>query len=394
MRRKIDDMKQKNGSLIKDSPVKKPQIKAWQILGLSIAAALIVICVIVTHSLIKGAIAARTSSASCWRPPTDPRTQTAQTQTAPTQTAPTQPNLTQPNPTQAAQICYTEPILLNQDATTAIAVTPDGKTLLNSVGSTIQLWDLSSKTLRRKFLGHRDWVSALAIHPQGEILASSSLDGTIKLWNIRTRELLATLPAGRMTSLAFSPDGSTLASATRLMGSWNAPSPSIQFWDIATHQQINQISAGMVNAIAFSPNGQYLAAGAQTTSVWDVSTGNKRYTVNSGDLNALLFSRDGEWLLTGSDGVRGEDGIQFWDVRSGRRLRVVDTVATDFALSRDGRSFATTYGGVVNVWRMKPFGFLGTLRGSMFSGLFVEFAAEDKVVTGSSDGIRLWELAP
>jgi WD40 repeat protein len=323
--------------------------------------AVVVVCVIVTHSFIKGAIAARTSPLACWKPP------------------------------QTTQICYTEPVLLNQDSITAIAITPDGTTLLNNSGSTVQLWDLPTKTLRRTFSGHRNWISALAIHPNGEIFASSSLDGTIKLWNLRTRALLNTLAAGRMTSLAFSPDGRMLASATRLMRSWNRQPTSIQLWDVDTGQLVRTIDAGMVNAIAFSPNGQYLAAGAQATSVWQVNTGTKLYTVNSGDLNALLFSRDGEWLLTGSDGVRGEEGIKFWQVSSGQRLRVVDTVATDFALSPDGRSFATTYGGVVNLWRMKPFGFLGNLRGSIFSGLFVEFAANGTVVTGSSDGIRLWE---
>ena len=53
---------------------------------------------------------------------------------------------------------------------------------------------------------------------------------------------------------------------------------------------------------------------------------------------------------------------------------------------------ATTYGGTANLWRMKPFGFLGTLRGSPYSGLFAEFGFNGEVVVlGSSEGVKVWQ---
>jgi WD40 repeat protein len=391
------------------------QIKPKQVLRLSVAGAIAVAGITIAYRWVKDQITTQTPVQRCWQPP--------------------QPTAAVP------PVCYTEPLLLNHEAITAIAVSPDGSLLANAVGDRIQLWELHPQqppTLRRTLIGHRHWITALAFNPNPGLrvdgsqsydvsatvapaqevnLVSSSLDGSIKLWNLNTGALLATLPAGRMTTLAISPNGRILAAATRLVGWWNPPQNqrsaaqpipiqpfTIQLWELPQRQLVRQLPivspslaqptpnpTGLINAIAFSPNGQYLAAGAETTGIWQVSTGEKLHTLQSNNLNALLFSQDGDWLLTGSDGVRGQDGIKFWDVKTGKLLRVLDSVAADFALNADGRTFATTYGGVVNLWRMKPFGSLGSLRGSTYSSLSVEFGRDRQIITGSSDGVRVWQ---
>ena len=128
--------------------------------------------------------------------------------------------------------CYTSPRNLSTQATTALAVSPDGSTLASSQQRTIRLWNLQLGKRQRSLRGHTDWVTALAFSPDGSTLASSSLDRTIKLWNLTTGELLQTFPAGRMTCLQFSPDGQTLVAGSRI-GRWadGAISPGgIQRW--------------------------------------------------------------------------------------------------------------------------------------------------------------------
>jgi len=334
-----------------------------QILGLSIAAALLTALVIVTYGLVKNAIAARTSDQVCLPPQT-------------------------PLP-----VCYGLPKNLTNRAVTALTATVDGQLFANSDRKTIQIWSLPKVMLKNTLTGHTDWITDLAFSPDKTLLASSSLDQTIKLWNVAEGTLLGTLDSGRVTSLTFSPDGTRLASGSRLQ-QWadGAISPNgIQVWDVATRQLLYTLDAGLANDFAFSPDGRSLAAGAQKTTLWDLATRTKRYTFNSGDLNALSFV-DRQILITGSDGVKGQGGIKLWNVESGRFIRAIDSVGADVAVSGDRRLFATTYGGTINLWRIRPPGFLGTLRGSEYSGMFVEFGADQRtIIGGGSDGVRLWQ---
>jgi WD40 repeat protein len=282
---------------------------------------------------------------------------------------------------------------LTSQAVTALTATADGQLFASSNGKTIQIWSLPTVMLKNTLIGHTDWITDLAFNSDKTLLASSSLDQTIKFWSLPSGTLLAILDSGRVTRLAFSPDGTRLASASRLH-QWadGATSPAgIQVWDMATRQLAYTLDAGLVNDLAFSPDGRSLAAGAQKTTLWNLATATQRYTFKSGEINALSFA-DRQILITGSDGVKGQGGIKLWNVESGRFIRAIDSVGTDVAVSSDRRLFATTYGGTINLWRIRPPGFLGTLRGSEYSGMFVEFGADQRtIIGGGSDGIRLWQ---
>jgi COMPASS component SWD3 len=100
----------------------------------------------------------------------------------------------------------------------ALVFVPDGQTLVSgSSDRTVKVWDRPSGKLLYHLLGHTDKIQAIAIHPSGQILASASRDG-IRLWNLPAGELIRFLAAADgghqdwVRSLAFSPDGLTLAS--------------------------------------------------------------------------------------------------------------------------------------------------------------------------------------
>ena len=286
--------------------------------------------------------------------------------------------------------CYASPKNLSTQATTALAVSPDGQVLASGRRQTIRLWNLQLGHGRRSLRGHTDWVTALAFSPDGSTLASSSLDRTIKLWNLTTGQLLQTFPAGRMTCLQFGPDGQTLVAGSQV-SRWadGVVSPGgIQRWNLATGQALAPIGTEHVAALAFSHDGRTLADGLSKVQLWDLATERRRHTLDTGEVTSLVFSADDQTLISASSRTK------FWQVASGTLLQTLQSSSSTLALNPDGQVLAASSGGTINLWQLEPKKLLGTLRGSLYSGLSIAFSLEGSILTGSSDGIKMWQPTP
>lgn len=331
--------------------------EVWSLVGIGIAA--VIALVIFVHSVLEESVASRVVRSACIPPSTA-----------------------------SAAVCFSLADTLSHDGTTAVAVSPNGQLLASSPRKTIQLWNLKTGTLQRSLQGHADRITAIAFSPDGSLLASGSLDQTIKLWDLKTGKLVGTLKSGRVTNLKFSPTGQLLAAGSRILH-WTdgvVSQEGVQLWDVATQQVRDRLGSTSITALAFSPDGDWLAAGHTHAQVWGLTTGKQRYQlINTGDLTDLLFSRDGQTLISGSY------RIKLWQANSGTLLDTIASGASDLALNPEGTVLAAAYGGTINLWQLETGRLLGTVRGSWYSGLLIDFALNGRMlVGGSSDGLRIW----
>jgi hypothetical protein len=176
--------------------------------------------------------------------------------------------------------------------------------------------DLPHPALSRVLTGHTNWVSALAVAPDGSWLAAASkfvTDGKVRIWDTATgvaRHTLTGHPHGVVT-LAVAPDGSWLAAASG--------DGTVRIWDtnsgVARHTLIGHTTT--VAALAVGPDGAWLASasGDGTVRIWDVATGVARHILigHTGRVAALAVAPDGCWLASAD----GSGEVRIWDPVTG-----------------------------------------------------------------------------
>ena len=238
-----------------------------------------------------------------------------------------------------------------------IAYSPDGNRL--AVAGSIGVWIYKAQTIRVLNLlsGHRAPVTSVSFSPDGQTIASGSLDGTIRLWDTGTGSLQHTLtvPEDNTTSVSFSPNGKMLAGVS-LNG-------TVNLWDTDTGQHLltpieNTGTFGgdvpVLENVSFSPDGKILASGAyddKTIHLWDTDTGNPigALTGHTDVVLTIAFSPDRNVIASGSK----DNTIRLWDAGTGSLLRTLtehNWSINSIAFSPDGKTLAGVSDGRFFLW--------------------------------------------
>jgi len=241
---------------------------------------------------------------------------------------------------------------------------------------------------------HDDPVNSVAFSPDGQTLASASSDNTIKLWNVATGQLINTIKGHnqKISSIAFSIDGRSLSSASGKM---------VRLWNIDNGQLITSLAGHTddVSSIAYSPNGKTLASASydNTIRLWDV-TNNQLVDTFLGHESLVLdvaFSSDGQTLASSSS----DKTIRLWDIKTRQLTTTLENHNSDansIVFSPDSKILAAgSDDKTIRLWDLESHETIATLEGHESAILSLAFSPiANTLVSGSGDNtIKLWNIS-
>ncbi|MGH3772251.1 MAG: TIR domain-containing protein [Pseudonocardiaceae bacterium] len=271
---------------------------------------------------------------------------------------------------------------------TTVVFSPDGRTLVSNAIATdgLRLWAVAT---RRQLAVFPTSGSAIALSPNGMVLAVGDREGNVKLWDVTSRTQLATLTGHQdvLFSIAFSPDGRLLATAGK--------DKMVRLWDLHTHQEIAQLlgHTDLITRVAISPDGRVVASSSfdKTMRLWDVEKRQTKKIYTFGDgvgaPDGMTFSPDGTWLVV-SGTFRAISAI---NLATSEQYTLASPVnARDVAFDHTGHRLVTAgYDGPVQLWRFQLTSFIHV---SAVVGIAFDPSGQT-LVSGSADHtVRLWDV--
>jgi WD40 repeat protein len=290
-----------------------------------------------------------------------------------------------------------------------VAFSPDGQRLAaTSTDKTLRLWDTGTGQLMGDpLIGHSASVFRPTFSPDGQLLATLSVDHTLRIWNLNAGQPL-TGPTQGVSDVAFSPDSHRIAAIG---------SDGVWLWDVDTRKTdrppVTQSFDGYFEQVAFSPDGQrIIVEDGASVWIWNLDTNE---TINHpltfrGMLNATAVSRDGKRIATAyypdrpptEPPKRSIPTLEVWDADTGQPLKswpAGSTPAesapltsgfsvTSMAFSPDTRRLASGDShGTVQIWDVDTAKLLVTLKGNNDAIDGIAFSLDgNQVATANYDG--------
>lgn len=249
-----------------------------------------------------------------------------------------------------------------------LAFSPDGATLALGGQPGVQRWDWrTGELLSAELEGREQPVVCIDFSPDGQLLASGGMDAQVHLWDAASGALVTGPLGGHHTTvndLAFSPTGDLLASvACASHDPQYCEQGELILWDLSASQIVSQtytIHGHNVWTLAFSPDGRTLATGSgdETIRLWDVASGEPLGEPILGHefgVTSLAFSPDGALLASG--GLDTEILLTDLDARQrlGPPLTSPDGVVSSLVFSPDGASLVSaSQDGTLILWTLDP----------------------------------------
>lgn len=222
----------------------------------------------------------------------------------------------------------------------ALAFSSDSK-LLAAAGKSdrVVIWDLASRQ-RAYTMELKETVTSLAFYPAGGSIVIGTKDSSIAIWNYRNNRIRLIKTDNDVLAVAVSPDGKLIASGGQ--------DKNVTTWDTNNGARLHTMTghSNDVTALLFSPGGkQILSAGTdKKIIIWEAKSGARKQelTGHDDDIVALGISKDGLRLVS-SESKRGGGMLFVWDLRSGQEQKRIklSRKAYSMALTPDGRHALT-----------------------------------------------------
>lgn len=278
---------------------------------------------------------------------------------------------------------------------TCVATSPTAPTLASSsLDDTIRIWNLNTGETLTTLKGHSRGVNTIAISPDGKKLVSGSDDYSIKVWNYLNGALLGTLlgHSRDVNAVAISSDGRLLASG--------GEDRTVRLWQMHTGALLKTLAevAGMIRTIAISPDGKTLASGGLDNKVklWSLVTGELLQTLvgHLGFVQSIAFTPDGQFIATGSK----DKTIRIWNVQSGALMRTLTDHTRDvnaIAIPPNGRILISgSSDTTIKFWDLASGKVLDTWKEHLDTVNSLALSQDGKLLaSGSSDKtVKVWQL--
>ncbi|HEX2687179.1 MAG TPA: CHAT domain-containing protein [Kofleriaceae bacterium] len=276
---------------------------------------------------------------------------------------------------------------------TACVVAPDGKRVVStSLDRTVKVWDLDTGRVLITLEGHTALVNSCAVTPDGRRVISASLDRTVKVWDLDTGRVL-TLEGHTdgVSSCAVTPDGRRVVSASY--------DRTVKVWDIDTGRLLTTLDGHtypVMSCVVTLDGRRVISASDNTLKVWNLDTGGILTTLkgHSGGVNSCAVTPDGQSVVSASD----DKTVKIWDLDTGRVLTTfeghTDSVMS-CAVTPDGRRvISASDDNTLKVWNLDTGGVLTTLEGHIGAvRSCVVIPDGRRVVSASYDGtLKVWDL--
>jgi WD40 repeat protein len=261
------------------------------------------------------------------------------------------------------------------------------------------LWSICHAWHYLTLEGHYSPVYALSFSPDGSTLASASY-GDIRLWDVFSGHEKAALkcrPRMIYSALAFTPHGESL-----IAGSWDG---IVRLWEASTThlRAIIPAHGSYIRSLSLSPNGKCLATGAEDGSfkIWEAGSWNEQTNIRVGRIavSALAFSPDGRTLAS-EVGWGGDDGVKditLWDLTQGvpsARLKLPGGSGT-LTFSPDSKTLATSPWQSIELWDSTTGKTQATLKGHQARVNAIAFVWNGNAIASCAGDrtVRLWPLS-
>ncbi|KAL1732396.1 WD40-repeat-containing domain protein [Schizophyllum commune] len=279
----------------------------------------------------------------------------------------------------------------------SLAYSPNGRHIALGLNNSVGVWDRESG---RSWLAMFHFletvprcegaVEGIAFTPNGRIMASSAMDGIIRMWDMRMPERSRKLNRWySRASLAFSPDGKYVAMASRL--------DNLMLWDLEHNRCIAKAEAqtrdciGRIRSMAYSPEGSYIACGTSCGAMWlwNLKTsllfeaGSTTFETRNSAIVSVVFSPNGKTVAS----ISKDSTLQHWDTEALEEITCV-------AISSNGKFIAVGLGcGTLRIWDAETLAQVGhDLVGDEERIRSVAFSPDSARVASSSTVVRIWDV--